>query len=755
MATERIDIIVSEKGARVVKRNLEDIGGGADTANRSLNLLKRSLQTLSVGLLARETIRLADAYTTIQNRLKTVTSSTEQLNQVTRDLFAISNRTRSSFQGTAELYARVGLAAKDLGVSQNQLLQFTESLNQAVLLSGASATEANAAIIQLSQGLASGALRGDELRSVMEQLPAVADVIAKGLGVTRGELRKMGEDGKITAQVVLEAFQKARGELADNFGKSVATVGQSIQVLKNNFLKLIGDFDQANGISSSLAKALLAVANNLDLISKALVIGSAAWAAYRIAALSALGTGVVAAIAGNVLAFGQLAAGVRTAAQATALLNATFLIGPGALVAALAAAGAAAYVFRDELRAALTAVITEAIILIDKLSKQLTSLFGLLGKGYSISGLSEEDLRGGADDILLSIKKKQDQEKGIVTNLQQNLPAITGGSPSGAASSEITFDSILQRLKTEGQLLQLNNRERDIQNQMIRVQEQLKRQLTPTEMAYLEAQLQVNQSLEDQAKILDEIRAPAVEYQTSLEALNNLMQQGRINSQEYTQALQDVRLKYLETQTDLASGLERGLLKVNRDLSDAASSMENVVTNAFSNMEDSIVEFAKTGKLNFSSLVDGIISDIIRLQARQAISSIFGGGSGGGGFNLGASILSAVPTFFAKGDVFGSPTAFQYGQGKLGVMGEAGPEAAMPLTRMSDGSLGVRAEGSSQQSVSVTNNVTVNYTASKENGGADSQRVAQMVQQGVEQAMGEFVRKQQKVGGMFNNRVVA
>ena len=98
----------------------------------------------------------------------------------------IANATRSDFEATSELYARLANSSKELGVGQEQLLKFTKILNQAIVLSGASAEEAAGGIRQLAQGMASGTLRGDELNSVMENFPKVADIIAQGLGVTRG-----------------------------------------------------------------------------------------------------------------------------------------------------------------------------------------------------------------------------------------------------------------------------------------------------------------------------------------------------------------------------------------------------------------------------------------------------------------------------------------------------------------------------------------------------------------------------------------
>lgn len=412
------------EGGKIVKRTLDDIatsGRGAQQGAKNLESQMRSLdgvgKTLSNtmrGLVAafglRELQQTVDAYTNVQNRLKLVTGNASELVGVTKELFAISNQTRQSFSSTSEVFTRVALATKDLGLSQRDTLEFTRSLNQAVVLSGASSAEASAGLIQLSQGLASGALRGDELRSVLEQLPAVADVIASSLGVTRGELRQMGADGKITAEVVIEAFRKASGELENSFGKTVPTVAQAFTVLQNNIAQYIGEIDQANGYSATLAQTMIELGKNIDKVTDYLIIGAAAWITYRNYALLAMGATTLSAIVGTVSAFGGLLLTVRSVGGVVQLLTATFMGGAGVavgLVAALAAAGAAAYVFRDELKASLTVVITEAIVLIDKLSRQITSLFGLLGKGYSVSGLTEADLRGASGDILTGLNEKQ------------------------------------------------------------------------------------------------------------------------------------------------------------------------------------------------------------------------------------------------------------------------------------------------------------------------------------------------------------
>jgi len=213
MAVDNIGVVLTTRGARTVRRDLETIGVSAGKAQTSVTLLRRAMGLLGAGLLIKQYATLSDEFINIRNRIKIVTSSMEELIEVHERLLSIANATRSSFRGTTELFVRLSLAAKALGIEQDRLLPVTKSINEAILLSGATAREAEAGLIQLSQGIAANRLGGDELRSVLEQLPVVADVIAKSMGITRGELRLMGEQGKITGEIVVEAFEKARVEL--------------------------------------------------------------------------------------------------------------------------------------------------------------------------------------------------------------------------------------------------------------------------------------------------------------------------------------------------------------------------------------------------------------------------------------------------------------------------------------------------------------------------------------------------------------
>lgn len=618
------------EGGKTVKRTLDDISSSGKKAQqgtkelenqmKSLDSVGRSLSNVLKGVVAafglRELQQTADAYTNVQNRLKLVTGNASELLGVTKELFAISNETRNSFTATAEVYARTALATKDLGLSQRDTLAFTRSLNQAVILSGASAAESTNALIQLSQGLASGALRGDELRSVLEQLPAVADVIAQSLGVTRGELRKMGEDGTITAEVIIEAFQKASGELDTKFGLTVSTMSQAFTVLKNNITEYIGELDAATGASTAIAGVLLSLGQNIDSVTKFLIIGTAAWVGYQVAAMSALGAGVLAAVAGNVIAFGQLALAVGSLTGFVELLNAAFLTGPLALVAALAAAGAAAFVFRDELKASLTVVISEAIILIDQLSRSITSLFGLLGEGKSISGLSEDDLRGGATDVLIGLKNKQDGDSGTISS-------VTGKNVTKPPVSKEMTEAMKEAKRAAQELKGV-------------IAE------TSTEQETLIRKIKELEKLRSFAKTAEEVQAID-------RALN------RANKELETAST---------TLPGVDDGMDRLIRQTDRFADSAADAFGDFVTGAKSAKEALSDLLGSMAKLFLQEGVTAPLSDALRGVIR-------GSGSSGGG--LFGSLFSGISGAFSGGGIFsGIGSLFGFAGGGSMILGGNG-----------------------------------------------------------------------------------
>ena len=239
-------------------QNLKSTGSGnLSGLESSVNGIRRSVAQLAVAFVSLQSLRalgeMADQATTLTARLKLSTDSAKQLAVAQAGLLDIAQRTRSDLSLTVNLYSRLALATKDSNIQQGELLRLTESIGKAVALSGSSQDSANAAILQLSQGLASGTLRGEELNSVLEQTPRLAQAIAAGMGVSIGKLRQLGQDGQLTAENVLSALSNQAAVLDEEFSTIPLRISDSVQLVKNEFLTLVGDLDRATGSSSGVA----------------------------------------------------------------------------------------------------------------------------------------------------------------------------------------------------------------------------------------------------------------------------------------------------------------------------------------------------------------------------------------------------------------------------------------------------------------------------------------------------------------------
>ena len=221
---------------------------------------RNALQFAGVGLGISELIQLADTYTQMTSRLKLVTQYTGDFDTVFAGLADSARATRSDLAGTVDLFTKISPALRGIGLNGQQSVGVITTINQAIGISGASAQSAAAALLQLGQGLGAGALRGEEFNSVMENTPGLAQAIADGLGVPIGELRKLAEEGKLTAEVVAGALQKVAPQIEADFARMPQTVGQALTGLKNEFLLFVGATDQASGSTSVLAGVIGAVA---------------------------------------------------------------------------------------------------------------------------------------------------------------------------------------------------------------------------------------------------------------------------------------------------------------------------------------------------------------------------------------------------------------------------------------------------------------------------------------------------------------
>lgn len=224
---------------------------------------------ISVAAMSAIIAKNADTWNRLETQLKTVTDSQTELLKAQEDVIAISIRTNTSLEASVNLYARLKRATKELGTSEEDILKVTESINQAFIVSGASAIEAENAILQLSQGLASGVFRGEEFNSVAEQGPRLLKALSDSLGKTQGELRQLANDGKLTSEIVVKAIREQSEALKKEFKDVNPTIGASLTNLQTKFIEVSSKIDKV--IKATFGKSLTkAVTDSIDFITEKL-----------------------------------------------------------------------------------------------------------------------------------------------------------------------------------------------------------------------------------------------------------------------------------------------------------------------------------------------------------------------------------------------------------------------------------------------------------------------------------------------------
>lgn len=304
------------------------------------------LNTLDI---AKNFTKQLDLITSANNKLKLVTKTTEEFTNAQKRLFEVAQITSSGYNETVTLYSKLSDSMLKMGKSQSDVFRTVETVNKAIALSGSTAQEASAAILQLGQAFGSGVLQGDELKSINENAQGLSKAIADGMGVAVGELKNLGSEGKITAQVLADALAKVSGSVDSNFSKMQKTIAQSSQNISNSIQKIIGDFDKMTGVSKSVASVFNDISKYLESINGEDI---------QAIADTAETIGKVA------LSAGALAVGVKsynTAVQIATAYNALFAGSYGAVNSAIVLATASQVAFNKAMKLSALGIAVTAI----------------------------------------------------------------------------------------------------------------------------------------------------------------------------------------------------------------------------------------------------------------------------------------------------------------------------------------------------------------------------------------------------------
>ncbi|RUT65175.1 hypothetical protein CKG00_01205 [Morganella morganii] len=292
----QMDVAQLLTSQRQLDQRLRNMEGGFNRTTTAVNGTERSMASLSrvaasltAYLSVSAVTSYAEAWTVLNNKLVNSIKAGETLAVVNQRVFDIAQNSRSSLDGIATLYSRLERAMRSAGLSGQELGQITTTISKAMTVSGATAAESEGALVQLSQALASGVLRGQEFNSMSEQAPALMKGLADSLGVSIGKLRAMAAEGKLTTDVLLKAFREMGPTIEAEFANTTQTMSQSLQVASNNITKFFGESSAVKSFTSVFNSSVVTASESLNSLTNVLIIAAGVMGSRYAGALALAG----------------------------------------------------------------------------------------------------------------------------------------------------------------------------------------------------------------------------------------------------------------------------------------------------------------------------------------------------------------------------------------------------------------------------------------------------------------------------------
>ena len=597
------------RSAQTLDRRLEKVGDKFGV-NLAVRAAAAAAAIAAIGKVVTDVARNGDKFKLLEARFTALTGSAERGEAAFQGVLGIVQETGTSIDDVAGSVSRFTLAAEAIGATDEEVRQLTENVIKLGQVGGASNQELSSGAQQLAQALASGRLQGDELRSILENMPLVAKAIADGLGVSVGHLRQMGSEGELTARKVFDAILSKTDEVEDQFSQLPVTLDRAAGQLAGAWSQFTAELDESLGVSQALVRVLQGATALINQIGQ--VKGPDE----------------------------QLIADIERL-QTLKRLNEPR---PGNRMAGT----------KDAEIANLTASIAER-------TRQAAATKPVtVPKAADVSGGTPRRRGGGGRSSRQSVDT--DSAARMVQSVRDRIQALNDERGAiGLVGGELArYNARVEASRIENELLALARKENTV--------------VTEAEAA--------------------EIRNLANEYVV----LSDIM----ANDREQLEANAKAAEKAAKQQEDLANSIEN-----------AATNFANAITQAES-FEDALKAIgAQLAQLAAQAVagqgpLGGLFNELIGVTA-GGVGGLFSGGTGSA---AGSTVKAGgTVTKFATGGIVRGPTPFPMANGS-GLMGEAGPEAIMPLSRGPGGKLGVAASvGGSTVIVNTENHAGAEITA--------------------------------------------
>lgn len=442
MATQNINIVISATGGVTVVRQIKQIVDSANSAISPLKALQGVLRGMFLALGIKQLAEWADSWIAATNKINVFTKSQQETNTVLSKLYEVAQKVGQPLNAVIDLYHKLSIQSKDLGVSTADNIKFTEGINKALTIQGTSGAQAKGALLQLSQAMGTGKVKAQEYNSLLTGLPLVLLTVAKnldGAGGSIARLTQMQRAGKLMSKDFYEAFMKGSGDLDEMFMKMTKTFEQGMTVLSNGISKYLGQLTQSLGLSNKFFDISTFISNNLETIGKVLMV---------------VAVGIAATFAPSIIT--AFAGALGAAALALGRVSMLLLANPFVLIAV---AVASVIAFGDAWDAgldSLTSVKDVFLTFIDEAIAGLKLMPDLLGSvwlfvvggaqdafnaitgviGKSTNDWSDSysafyaDVGTGFAGMIMGIAKTMDAIGGLITGVVIAIARIFGGLPA-------------------------------------------------------------------------------------------------------------------------------------------------------------------------------------------------------------------------------------------------------------------------------------------------------------------------------------
>jgi len=763
-----------------------DININTSQALQSINRLQNSLTqldrtTVGLGHAFRAMVTavsinsladLSDTVTSINNRLRVTAKNQEDVNKQFTALAAIANVTRTPLEGIASVYNKMMMVSDNLGINQRQAAQYTTTLAQAIKLTGSTTAETNSVLLQFSQGLSAGRFQGDELRAILEGNVIIVKLLAKEMGVSTQEIKKLGSEGKITATVMLSALKHGADEIATAFAKMTPTISDAMTILGTQSKVAFNEFEKNTQTGQNTAKAIeyiaasmQSLAANIDQIIGPLkiileVLGLLAtftivgklFQGFSLLGAAAIGAGTAirAALTGGwtaardffgllvavpgalrmgALSVGQIFGALGEGAMATVRIIGRELLPAfkpllqlGAMIAAFFKMESLADWFKsfsdpaseaskkvedfrkEQAKATIEGLDNTKKIaqakeeqskaekkVADEISKETAALAKLVAAYKDATQASMVKYQVDTDAITLNERQRlalemttdafanykskidelnadiaakkstgSESDLAMIPKLQQGINDVTAAY--NKQQDAIKGLTEARAKANEQHQLELYNikQQIDTENKLQGIRDNIdKTGLSELGKQYydIEAAAKASGKAEIEAEASRRNIKPSEMPAADVAAYYAASKKGIDELQANTSKLHNLNREF-------STGWKNAMNSYVDDATNAAKQAESIFSKTMSGMEDMIVTFAKTGKLEWKSFVASMLEELLRSQIKQTMASLFLGSSGGGSTGGSGGLLGMLG--FANGGMI--PTNNPV------LVGERGPE---------------------------------------------------------------------------------